>query len=206
MTSSFSPRFRLNYQEPGDNLNTWGLVLNAGVFQLLEDAVAKRVAFSLSGAKTLTTANGATDEARCAFLDLTSGTGGTVTIPSAEKIYVVRNGSTGDVTITTGAGGTAIIKSSELGMAVCDGGNVYPLGVGNQSFKAYVDALAFAAAELPGQGPGSVGKFIKSDGTSASWQAITTSDISDYASDQTSRQNAMRDEWEGFALVMALAF
>lgn len=81
MPSTFSPRFRLNFQAPGDNLNTWGLILNGGVSQLLEDALARRVAFALSGAKTLTTANGADDEARCAFLDVTGGAGGTTTSP-----------------------------------------------------------------------------------------------------------------------------
>ena len=53
MPSTYSSRFRLNFQAPGDNLNTWGLVLNSGVFQLLEDAVAKRIAFALSGSADL---------------------------------------------------------------------------------------------------------------------------------------------------------
>jgi hypothetical protein len=61
MASTFSLRYRLNYQAPGDNLNLWGGVLNVGVFQMLEDATARRVAFALSGAKTLTTANGMED-------------------------------------------------------------------------------------------------------------------------------------------------
>lgn len=177
MPSTFSPVLRLNYQEPGDSLNTWGLVLNTGVFQLLEDAVAKRVAFSLSGSKTLTTANGATDEARCAFLDVTSGTGGTVTIPSVAKIYFVRNGATGDVMVTTGAGAVATVKPTELSCAISDGANVYPLGVGSQSFKAYADGLAFNAVDLPGQGPGTTGAVIMSDGATASWAQLVVGDV-----------------------------
>jgi len=202
MPSSYSARLRFNLQAAGENLNTWGALLNSGVFQLVEDAISKRVAFTLSGTKTLSTANGTADEARCAFLDVTSGTGGTVTIPAVEKIYVVRNNTSGDVIVTTGAGATATLKSTETNLVVCDGGNVRPLGVNGVGFKAYVDATAFAATALPGQGPGTAGDFIKSNGSTASWEAVTTSDITDYAADQTARQTAQED----FALVMALIF
>ncbi len=213
MPSTYSSRFRLNFQAPGDNLNTWGLVLNSGVFQLLEDAVAKRIAFALSGPKTLTTANGATDEARSAFLDVTSGSGGAVTIPAVEKLYAVRNGASGDVSITTGGATNATVKPGEVGWVVCDAANVRRVqftdylgaritGVGtpisgtDAATKAYVDAQAFNQVNLPGQGPGTVGQYIRSDGAAASWQPIVTADIADYA--------ASVDEQQGFALVMAL--
>mgnify|MGYP001190359237 CR=1 FL=1 len=183
MPSTWSLRFRLNYQAPGENLNTWGVILNNQVFQLLEDAIAKRVAFSLSGSKTLTTANGADDEARCAYLDITSGTGGTITAPSLEKWYIVRNGGTGNVVLTTGAGTTATVYPGEVGHVVCDGGNFRrvqltrlpgtPTNPDDIVNKAYADGLAFNEVELPGQGPGTVGAFIMSDGATASWQEPT---------------------------------
>jgi hypothetical protein len=180
MASSYSLRFRLNYQAPGDNLNLWGSILNVGVFQLLEDAMAKRVAFALSGAKTLTTALGATDEARCAFLDVTSGTGGTITIPGAEKLYLVRNGSTGDVTVTTGGGGVAVLVTGEMNWIVCDAVNVRPLGVSDQSIKAYVDGVAWSynAGNLPAQA-GAAGKYLKSNGATGAWQALGVADLTD---------------------------
>ncbi|MBL8774066.1 MAG: hypothetical protein JNK30_21950 [Phenylobacterium sp.] len=181
MASTYSLRFRLNYQAPGDNLNAWGIVLNTGVFQLLEDALAKRVAFTLSGSKTLTTANGAADEARCAFLDVTGGTGGSIVIPGVEKIYLVRNGASGDVVVTTGAGGTATLTPGEINFIVCDASNVRPLGPNAQSIKAYVDGVAWTynAGALPGQG-GNAGKFVKTDGTTASWQTPLAADIGDF--------------------------
>lgn len=181
MASTYSLRFRINYQAPGDNLNAWGLVLNTGVFQLLEDAIARRVAFALSGTKILSTANGATDEARCAFLDVTSGTGGTVTIPSVEKLYLVRNGGTGDVVVTTGAGLTATLTPGEVNLVVCDASNVRPLGPNAQSVKAYVDAVAWTynAGNLPAQA-GNAGKLLKTDGTTASWQTPLSTDIGDF--------------------------
>lgn len=194
MPSTWSSRFRLNYQAPGESLNTWGGLLNTQVFQLLEDAVAKRVAFSLSGSKTLTTANGANDEARCAFLDVTSGTGGTITAPPLEKIYLVRNASSGDVIVTTGAGTTATIVSGETSYVVCDASNFRkvrtsdfggaritsvgtPTAAGDATNKGYVDGLAFGAVNLPGQGPGSVGAALFSDGAVASWRDVEIADV-----------------------------
>lgn len=194
MPSTYSNNLRLNFQAPGDSLNTWGTVLNGGVFQLLEDAVSKRAAFTLSGSKTLTTANGATDEARSAVLDVTSGTGGTITIPAVEKLYTVRNAASGDVVVTTGGGATATIKSGETVGVVCDAANVRrvqptdmlgakltglgtPINGTDAVTKAYADALAFNSVNLPGQGPGTVGQFIKSDGTNAAWASLGVSDV-----------------------------
>ncbi len=205
MASTYSLRFRLNFQAPGDNLNTWGAVLNTGVFQLLEDALAKRVAFTLSGPKTLVSANGAGDEARCAFLDVTGGTGGAITAPSVEKLYVVRNGATGDVVVTTGAGLTATFKPGEVGWAIGDGANFRkafatdfggaqingvadPTSPQMVATKAYVDAQAFSAAggSLPGQS-GSAGKTLITNGVNALWAFPTVSSISDYGADQAAR-------------------
>lgn len=187
MASSYSTRFRLNFQAPGDNLNVWGTTLNTAVFQLLEDAMAKRVAFALSGAKTLTSLNGATDEARCAFLDVTSGTGGTITAPPVEKLYLVRNGASGDATVTTGAGLTATFKPGEMGWTVSDGTNFRkelitdfggaqltsvadPVNPQDVATRAFVLAQAFAAlaGNLPGQA-GSAGKFLSTNGSVAGW-------------------------------------
>lgn len=181
MASSYSLRFRLNYQAPGDNLNVWGVVLNTGVFQLLEDAMAKRLPFALSGAKTLTTANGEADEARSAFLDVTGGTGGTIVIPGFEKLYLVRNGASADVVVTTGAGVAATLTPGEINWVVCDASNVRPLGPNAQSVKEYVDAVAWSynLGILPGQA-GNAGKYLKTNGAAASWQAPASTDLADY--------------------------
>lgn len=180
MASTYSIRFRLNFQAPGDNVNVWGSTLNSAVFQLLEDAIARRVAFTLSGAKTLASANGATDEARCAFLDVTGGSGGTITIPSVEKIYLVRNNSTGNVIVTTGAGTTVTLASSEFTWVMCDGSNVATQGFNGLGWYAYVQSVAFSASgALPAQG-GNAGKFVKTDGVNASWQFPASTDLSDY--------------------------
>lgn len=213
MPSNWSLRFRLNYQAPGDNLNAWGVILNQQVFQPLEDAIAKRVAFALSGAKTLTTANGLEDEARCAFLDVTSGTGGVITAPAVEKWYIVRNNASGDVTVTTGGGATAVVRPGEVGLVVSDGANFRraqftrvgaPTEPDSIVNKAYADALAFNAIDLPGQG-GNAGKLLGTDGTNASWRGIVVADLSDYPADQAARKAVTLAEAASMAAAFAIA-
>ena len=208
MPSSYSSSFRLNYQAPGDNLNTWGTILNNGVFQLLEDAVAGMASFTLSGPRALISTNGATDEARCAVLNVTGGTGGTITAPSVKKVYLVRNASSGPVIITTGSGFTATFSAGEVGFCAGDGTNFYrttvttdfggvaltsvgaPTANTDAATKGYVDGVAFtmAGGSLPGQS-GNAGKALITNGTIASWgiPTLTTSDITDYASDQAAK-------------------
>jgi hypothetical protein len=188
MASSYSTRTRFTLQATGENNNTWGNILNAGVFQLMDDSIAGTVAFALSGTHVLTTANGATDEARQAILSITGGTGGTITIPPVSKPYIVRNGASGPVTISMGAGAVAVFQPGETGGCFCDAANVYrvrptdfggaqltgvgapttPQGVVN---KAYADNLAFNAVGLPGQA-GQANKFLGTDGTFATWDFI----------------------------------
>jgi len=212
MPSSYSVSFRLNLQAPGENLNTWGTNLNAGVFQLIEDALAGAVSLSLSGPTTLTSVNGATDQARCMAVNVTGGTGGTITVPGVKKLYFVRNTASGAVVITTGSGATASFAAGEVGFCYSpDGINFYktstttdfagarlqnvgsPTANTDSATKGYVDGVAFsmAAGSLPGQG-GNAGKFLGTDGVNASWQTptVTTSQITDYASDQAAKAAA----------------
>lgn len=110
--------------EPGQYLDTWGSRLNAqGGSDLVDAALDGVEDFALSGSKTLTNNNGAADEARKRALDITGGTGGTITIPNVDKLYFVRNGSSGDVVITTGSGTTATIKTGLNKWVMCDGSN-----------------------------------------------------------------------------------
>ncbi len=65
--TDYSSSFRLTYQGPGDNINTWGDVLRRGVFQLLEDGIVGST--PITGSVDLTqvqggTVNGAADKAR----------------------------------------------------------------------------------------------------------------------------------------------
>jgi len=224
MPSSYSTSFRLNLQAPGENLNTWGTNLNTGVFQLIEDALAGAVSLSLSGPTTLTSVNGATDQARCMAINVTGGTGGTITVPGVRKLYFVRNVASGAVIITTGAGATASFSAGEVGFCYSPGGiNFYrtstttdfagarlqnvgtPTANTDAATKNYVDGVAFAMAggALPGQ-PGNAGRFLTTNGTTASWGdvTVTTAQITDYASDQAAKAAAAEDLAVAFAAAL----
>lgn len=178
MPSTWSTRFRLNYQAPGDNLNAWGLILNQQVFQALEDAVAKRVAFPLSGLKTLSTENGLEDEARCAFLDVTGGAGGTIVIPAVEKWYIVRNAASADVVVTTGAGEFATVSIGSAVLVICDAANVRLMRDADMATRAYVQGIAFGSVGGLPDVVGNAGKYVHSDGAAASWRQIVVGDVS----------------------------
>ncbi|MDB5699721.1 MAG: hypothetical protein JWN69_2525 [Alphaproteobacteria bacterium] len=128
MADTYTTSNRLEKMEPGQYLDTWGTRLNAqGGSDLVDASLDGVEGFALSGPLTLTNNNGASDQARKRVLNVTGGTGGTITIPNVAKNYLVRNASSGDVIITTGSGTTATIKTTLVKWVFCDGSNnCYP--------------------------------------------------------------------------------
>lgn len=124
MPSTHTPSNRLEKQAPGENSDSWGARLNDNTIELIDEGMDGVVSFTLSGSKTLTEFEEATDEARQRVLNITGGTGGTITIPNLKKNYIIINGSSGDVILTTGTGTTATVKSGNAQTVVCDGGDV----------------------------------------------------------------------------------
>lgn len=123
MPSTATTRLRLEKQAAGENDTTWGTRLNTNMIDMVDEAFGVS-AFTLSGTKTLSTADYSTDESRPMVLNITSGTGGTVTIPNVQKAYFVRNATSGTVTFTTGSGTTADVAAGEYQWIVSVGGNV----------------------------------------------------------------------------------
>ena len=124
MPSTFTTRNRLEKQAPGENNNSWGTILNDNMIAVADQALDGMISFSLSTGKTLTTANGASDEARCRYINITGGTGGTVTLPNVEKVYVVRNAASGTATFTTGSGTTCTVPAGTQAIVVCEAASV----------------------------------------------------------------------------------
>jgi hypothetical protein len=190
MVSSYTARSRLNKQGTGDNTNTWGDILNAGVFDLVDFALDGMTSLTVTGNVTLTTANGAADQARGRTIKVAPGSSASavITLPAVEKLYVVWNASAYDQTIASAGGGTSVVvKGGEVAFVVSDAANVARMTLGSNSnseikdigtpttatsavTKAYADGLAFTAnaGVLPGQG-GSAGKFLTTDGSVAGW-------------------------------------
>jgi len=121
MPSTATTRNRLEKQAPGENEDTWGERFNDNFADLLDAALDGMEAFTLSGSKTLTDEDFQPDEARKRVLNITGGTGGTITIPNLEKVYLIRNGSTGKLTITTGSGTSAYIAAGAVEWVFCNG-------------------------------------------------------------------------------------
>jgi hypothetical protein len=130
MATTYSDLLRLAKQGTGDNANTWGVVLNDNVFEMLEDAIAGYVTVPMAGTGdyTLSTANGSTDEARRAIIKFTGimTVNRNVVLPASSKIYFVHNVTTGGYTITlkVGAGATVALASGEKLIVYCDGTDV----------------------------------------------------------------------------------
>lgn len=126
MPSTASTSLRLELQATGEQLNQWGVRLNESIV-LLEEAITKVTAIALTGNKTLTAANYATDEARSAALVFTDGglaSAPTVTIPAVNKLYYVHNqGATYAITFTAG-GVSASLPAARKGFVICDGTDV----------------------------------------------------------------------------------
>lgn len=129
MASTYTPSLRFDLQAPGDNTMTWGDVANTD-FTLIDQAIAGYVSIAMSDANyTLSTANGATDEARRIMLAFT----GTLTadrniiIPAVSKVYLVANKTTGGFNLNVKtSGGVAVTVPVGGRLAIfCDGTDCY---------------------------------------------------------------------------------
>ena len=166
MTSTYSSNLRLELIGTGDQSSTWGTTTNTNLGTLLEQAITgvSDVVFSSDADKTLSTVNGGTDEARQMIISLTSTVVGGLTatrnviVPSVDKLYVVKNGTSGgqSIVVKTSAGTGITITNGETTMVWCNGTNVY-------SALDYTPALTIGAGGLSLQGNFVVGGSTPSD-------------------------------------------
>ena len=137
MASTFTTNIRLNKQGDGDNPNSWGQVLNEGVISLTDHAIAGIATISVGATTsvTLTSNNGASDEARSAILHIKGTVGGThntisLIVPANTKHYLINNDvsantSTSNVLkIKTAAGDGYDIPFDSIGWVYCDNTSV----------------------------------------------------------------------------------
>jgi hypothetical protein len=150
MPSSYTASARFVLEATGENLNTWGSLLNTGALALIDSNVNGWTTKALTTNYTLTTANGAADEARSAMLKFT-GTGAyTVTIPSVSKRYDVWNACTDVLTVTNGSV-SVTVPVGEVVSIVTDGATglkrVVPTDFGGASL-ANVNRISGLAAPI----------------------------------------------------------
>ena len=99
-------------QADGENVGSWGDVLNDQLIDLLDDAIGGYVEVSVaSGNVTLAFADGTADNnGRHAVIKFTGSPGAsrTVTFPNKQKTYYIVNGSDDSVVCTAGAGAETV--------------------------------------------------------------------------------------------------
>jgi hypothetical protein len=95
--TNFSPLLGLALPTTGDLSGTWGTVVNTAITDLIDSAIAGTTTLSANTNVTLSTTNGATNQAREAILLCTGARTGltTITAPAQSKTYIVINATTG---------------------------------------------------------------------------------------------------------------
>lgn len=107
--TNFSPLLGLALPTTGDLSGTWGTTVNDSITSLLDSAVAGTTTLSTDTNVTLSTTNGAANQARSAVLLCTGARTAlrTITAPAQSKAYVVINQTTGGFGVqVVGAGPT----------------------------------------------------------------------------------------------------
>lgn len=146
MASTYTSRIRLEKQADGENPNSWGLIMNQNVIELVDEAVAGYAVVSVSSVAVSLTANtGSSDEARKASLEFagTLTADVTITIPSEEKTYFIRENTTGlfETRIKTAAGSSVLLPQGNTVFIACDGTEIYKL-------ESSTSVSAFAANNI----------------------------------------------------------
>lgn len=131
MASTYTTRLRLEKQGDGENPNSWGDILNQNVIDLIDEAIAGYVVVSVSSVPVaLSENNGSVDQSRNASLEFagTLTANVTITIPSHEKTYFLRNVVTGsfDVYMKTASGSSYTVPKQNTFVA-CDGTNIHQI-------------------------------------------------------------------------------
>lgn len=128
--TTFSTSLKLELPGDGQQTGTWGQTTNKNIGTLLEQAITGVQTITMFDANyTLTNLNGTPDEARNAVLVITGVNTAVrqVICPTVEKIYIVKNTTTGGFGITIGGSTGAIVTvpNGATQIVYCDGVNFY---------------------------------------------------------------------------------
>ena len=130
MASTYSDRLRIELIATGEQSGIWGDTTNTNLGTLIEEAIAGVATITMTDANyTLSEANGATDESRQAVLVLTGtlSAGRDVIAPAEQKVYIVKNSTTGGyaTTIKTSGGSGYAVANGKTVLVYCDGTNFH---------------------------------------------------------------------------------
>jgi len=120
---------RLSLPAVGGEDGAWGDLVNNGITNLVDSAIAGRVVITMVDADvTLSVNNAATDQARNMILEFqgTCSQPRNIICPALSKVYVVKNLTVGNqaLTIKTSSGTGVNLPSGKTMIVMCDGTNV----------------------------------------------------------------------------------
>lgn len=126
MPSTYSTTLRIELIGSGEQDSTWGTTTNSNLGQIVEQAITGVETITMVDADyTLTAYNGLPDESRNAVLIIagTNAAARNVIAPAVEKIYIIRNATTGGfaITIKTAAGLGITIPNGATQTVYCNG-------------------------------------------------------------------------------------
>ena len=157
--TTYSNSLKLTLIGDGEQTNVWGNTTNTNLGELLEQAICYQTTITMiSGFDyTLTSLNGAPDEARSAALIITGNqtASNVVIIPSKQKLYVITNSLNGGATAyVKTSGGTALtILNGKTVLAYCNGTNMTAVNYVETSNSA---VTATTATNIAGGTAGSI--------------------------------------------------
>jgi len=144
MASTYSS-LKIELIGTGDQSGLWGATTNTNLGTAIEQAISGKADITLSSTSatlTLTDTNAAQD-ARAMYLNFTGSPGGnaTVEVPAIEKLYFVKNGTSGGYSVTVKVAG-------QVGVAVPNGSTtvVYNNGTDVVDGANHFDSLTLASA------------------------------------------------------------
>jgi hypothetical protein len=132
MASTYSTSLKLELIGSGDQSGTWGTTTNTNLGTLLEQAVVGQTTITMANADyTLTSYNGASDEARNAAVVITGSQNASYSVicPAQQKIYIITNNLSASATAYfKPSGGSALtIANGNTVLAYCTGTAMVPL-------------------------------------------------------------------------------
>ena len=175
--TNFTPLLGLALPTTGDLSGTWGTTVNDAITTLLDTAVAGTTTLSSDADVTLSTTNGATNQARSAVILWTAS--GTVTrnitAPAQSKAYVVINatGSTQSI-VVRGVGPTTgvTIVAGEKALVAWNGSDFVKVSSSIVNLASVTGTLGATNGGTGLASPGTSGNFLQSNGTG--WTSAST--------------------------------
>ena len=166
--TNFSPLLGFALPTTGDLSGTWGTTVNDAITGLIDSAVAGTTTLSADADVTLTTTNGAANQARSAIILWTASNGATtrnITAPAQSKAYIVINAGTGSI-VVRGAGPTAgvTIISGRKSLIAWNGSDFVAVAGGKIDLVNDVTGVLAAANGGTGQSSYATGDTLYASG------------------------------------------